>query len=67
MLKEDVKKHYGGTLEAVGRAMGISKSAVSQWPDLVPELWAYKIQALTKGKLRVDPKLYAPADPPEVA
>lgn len=58
MFKKDVVRYYG-SMAAAGRAMGISKSAVSQWPELVPELWAYKIQVLTKGALRLDPKLYA--------
>lgn len=57
MLKSDVRAHYG-TLEATARALGITKSAVSQWPETIPELWAYKLQAITKGRLKVNPIVY---------
>lgn len=57
MRKSDVIKHYG-TLTAVAAALDISLAAVSQWKRIVPEGSAYKIESLTAGKLKVDPRLY---------
>lgn len=57
MLKSHVLDHYG-SLNSVAKALGITKSAVSQWPDVIPEGNAYKLQFLTSGVLRVDASLY---------
>jgi hypothetical protein len=71
MRKNDVLKHFdpdGGTLQSTADALNITKSAVSQWGDIIPEGMAYKIQVITAGMLRVDPALYAKdATPPEAA
>ena len=58
MDKAAVRAHFG-TLQAIAEALGITKSAVSQWPDLVPELWAYKLHAITHGAIAFDPQRYA--------
>lgn len=50
MLKKDVVAHFG-TQEAVAQALGITRQAVQQWPDVVPRGRAYELQFLTKGKL----------------
>jgi len=64
MLKTDLKAHYG-TYAAAAKALGVSKAAVSNWPDLVPEYIAYKFQVITRGKLRVDPAVYVKASAQE--
>lgn len=46
---------------AIARALKISRSAVTQWPDIVPEASALKLEKLTGGALRVQPELYEPA------
>ncbi len=56
--KEDVIEHYGSAAEAA-RELEISRQAVHKWPELVPMRTAYRIQVLTKNKLKVDPKDYA--------
>jgi hypothetical protein len=56
MRKNDVLKHFdpeGGTLQKTADALGITKSAVSQWDDVIPEGMAYKIQVMTAGRLCV--------------
>jgi transcriptional regulator with XRE-family HTH domain len=58
MKKDDVIRHFGGTQVKVAEALGITKSAVSQWPETVPEGIAYKLQVITGGMLRVDPAVY---------
>jgi hypothetical protein len=57
MLKSDAKKHFG-SLEAIAQSLGITRSAVSQWPERVPRGAAYELQHITGGKLRVKPSLY---------
>jgi transcriptional repressor of cell division inhibition gene dicB len=57
MLKTDVFDHFQ-TLTAVAKTLGITKSAVSQWPRVVPRGAAYELQAITSGQLRVDISLY---------
>ncbi|WP_232001361.1 Cro/CI family transcriptional regulator [Neisseria canis] len=36
----------------------MSPSAVSQWHNVVPEKQAYRIQILTGGKVKINPRLY---------
>lgn len=57
MFKTDVLSHFK-TGVAVARAVGVTKSAVSQWGDVIPEAMAYRVQAATRGKLKVNPSLY---------
>jgi transcriptional repressor of cell division inhibition gene dicB len=57
MLTKDVIDHYGSRA-AVATALGISRVAVGKWGDTVPEGSAYKLQVISKNKLRVDPALY---------
>ena len=58
MLKSTALKHYG-SCAAIARAINRGATAVVNWPKIVPEGMAYKIQVLTKGRVRVDPALYA--------
>lgn len=50
-------QHFGSAA-ATARALGITKSAVSQWGLNVPERIAYRVQALTEGRLKVNPSVY---------
>lgn len=43
LRKADVIRHFGGNKAAVGRACGITRIAVHNWPDLVPELRARRL------------------------
>lgn len=61
MRKTDVLKFWGNNGAAVARAIGVTKSAVSQWPRIIPEAMAYRVERATEGKLKVDPALYQPA------
>jgi transcriptional regulator with XRE-family HTH domain len=57
--KTTVLAHYANDTHQVAAALGITRQAVEQWPDIVPEGSAYKLQAITAGDLKVDPALYA--------
>lgn len=58
MKKSDVIGHYG-SITALCEALGIGKSAVSQWPELIPARRAYEIEILTDGSLKADRQDYA--------
>lgn len=57
MRKSDVIAFFK-TQTAVANALGVTKSAVNQWGPLVPEGKAYRLQELTRGKLKVDRDAY---------
>ncbi len=46
-------KHFGG-VGATARVLGISKQAVSKWPDPIPLGRQYQIEVLTEGKMRAE-------------
>lgn len=58
MYKKDVIAYFGHRQAPIARALGISKAAVGQWREIIPEGKAYRLQTLTNGALRVDPSLY---------
>jgi DNA-binding transcriptional regulator YdaS (Cro superfamily) len=57
MWKQTVLDHFKSATKAAAAA-GVTKSAVSQWKEVIPERMAYRIQRATRGKLKVDPGLY---------
>lgn len=58
MLKQDVLNFFGNSRKAA-KALGISAAAISQWGDEVPELRAFQIEKITKGKLKANQVLKA--------
>lgn len=67
MLKTAVLSHFHSSPVAVARALGITRSAVSQWPEVVPLKSALRLQALTCGVLSVDMASYElPALPTQI-
>lgn len=57
MKKTDVLEHFKSQNQAA-EALGITHSSISQWGDIIPEKQALRLDRLTKGKLRYDPRLY---------
>ena len=57
MWKKDAVLHFGSQ-RAVAEALRVTEQAISAWPEIIPEGKAYKLQVLTKGKLKVDESLY---------
>ena len=54
MRKAAVVSHFGSQVE-VARALGITKSAVSQWaPERIPFKQAMKVHSLTHGQVPID-------------
>lgn len=63
MYKSDVVQYFGTQL-AIASLLGFSPSAISQWPEIIPERSAARLAHLTAGrkrngiKLKVDYSLY---------
>jgi len=55
MKKSDVLDYFGG-VSKTAKALGITKSAVSVWREVIPYGRAFQIQLMTKGKLKANPK-----------
>ncbi|MCF7719128.1 Cro/Cl family transcriptional regulator [Aeromonas jandaei] len=53
-MKTELAVDYFGTKVAIADALGIKKSAVSQWGDTIPKGRAYQIEVLTGGKLKAE-------------
>ncbi len=45
MLKSDAIQLLGGTPRAAADALGITPSAIYQWPEELPEATVFRIQA----------------------
>lgn len=58
MRKADVLAHFEDSPVAVARALGITRSAVHQWPEIVPLKSALRLRALSGGVLKVDMAVY---------
>jgi predicted transcriptional regulator len=61
MRKQTALDHFHSQT-AIAKALGITKSAVSQWKDVIPERMAYRLERATRRKLRVDRSLYESSD-----
>jgi hypothetical protein len=57
MKKSKVIEFFGSGRKAA-QALGISHQAVYAWPETIPERMAYRVHALTRGKLKADPSAY---------
>lgn len=53
ILKKEVVESFGGPVK-LGKALGISHSAVCQWGEFVPPLRAYQIHELMKQTGKCD-------------
>lgn len=57
MFKQDLVAHFG-TATAAAKALGVSKSTVSLWKDVVPWQYALLAEKATGGALKYDPNQY---------
>jgi DNA-binding transcriptional regulator YdaS (Cro superfamily) len=58
MKTADAIKFFG-TRTALAKALGITKQAVTQWGETVPEGRAYQLQVITGGQLSAEQKTAA--------
>lgn len=52
MKKTDAINYFGSSIK-LAEALGLNKSAISQWGEEVPELRAFQLERLTGGVLKV--------------
>ncbi|MGU9869595.1 Cro/CI family transcriptional regulator [Kluyvera ascorbata] len=57
MLKQDLINYFG-TATAAAKALGVSKSTVSLWKDIIPWQYALLAEKQTDGALVYDSKAY---------
>ena len=49
---QDVLDHFGGTQTALAAELECTRELVTSWGGVIPELWAYKIESISKGSLK---------------
>ena len=54
MKVSDALTHFG-TKANLAKALGIDRSAVTLWGEVIPKGRQYELQVLTKGKLKAEP------------
>lgn len=57
MLKTDAINHFGSAAN-LARALGRTRSAVTQWGAILPFTVACHVEKLSGGKLKADVELY---------
>ncbi len=63
MLKTQALAHFDQNHTALAKAIGVTRSAVSQWGPIVPWFAAVELEKATEGKLRVVNALYSRGKP----
>ena len=53
MLKNDVLEYFGG-INQTAKALRLSYQAVYQWPEVLTDRIAYRVELVTKGALKTD-------------
>jgi hypothetical protein len=57
-VKKQAVINFFGSASKAAEALDITRQAVGEWGEILPELMAYKVQVVTKGKLQVDIDVY---------
>lgn len=57
-MNKSIVVEFYGTQRAIAVALDISDQAVSNWPEIIPEGAALKLEKLTNGALKYDASLY---------
>ena len=53
MTLHQAREHYGNYAK-MARALGISRSAITQWQGVIPDQRQLDLQRITKGALQAD-------------
>lgn len=62
MRKADAISYFG-TQTKLGAQLGLRQHTISKWPDPIALPWACVIEKMTRGKVRVDLRLYDDVPP----
>lgn len=57
MTKSDAVQYFDGSVTALAEALGIGKSAISNWGDYPPTGRQIQIQYITDGFLKCEPRI----------
>ena len=57
MRTDDVVKFFGSKAEAA-RAIGVTRGAITNWGDVVPESSVWRVERASKGKLKGNLEFY---------
>jgi hypothetical protein len=57
MYKTTLLDYYGSVAKAAD-ALNCSRQCIYLWGDIIPELWAWKVEGKTRGKLKCNELLY---------
>lgn len=57
MFKKTVVAYFQRQAQ-VARTLGLARSTVHGWGNIIPEKQALKLERLTEGALKYDPSLY---------
>lgn len=57
MRTEDVVKFFGSKAEAA-RALKLTRGAITNWGDIVPESSIWRVEHASKGKLKANRAFY---------
>jgi hypothetical protein len=58
MRKADALAYYQGNAAALGRAVGVTRMTVHNWPEVIPLEPARALEIVTGGALEVNESLY---------
>ena len=59
MRTEEAVEHFGGVQAELARALGVTRSAVSQWGDFPPDDKQLELQQITNGGLKAEAEVIA--------
>ena len=62
MLKSQAIKFFGNA-SRLGAKLGVTRQAVYQWPEELPDRWQYAIHHLSEGQLPLAPHLEVQRQP----
>lgn len=54
MQKSQAIEHFGGVAKLAG-LLNLTRQAIYMWPEIVPDLYRYKLHVLSDGKLPLEP------------
>lgn len=58
MTLTDVLNHFKARPSDLADMLGVTRGAVSQWKDGIPDARQWQIEAITKGALKASPTRY---------
>lgn len=59
MRTKEAVDHFGGVQAELARALGVSRSAITQWKEYPPDDKQLELQQITNGALKAEPEVVA--------